>query len=105
MDNNDWIKELKEGDKVVISNRHGKSITTVAKITPKGFIKTEKGFQFNQDGSQRGGDTWNSFYLRQLTEDVLLEFKKNGLMRKCKEIDFSKLSIEQFEQILEIVKK
>jgi len=105
MNDKEWIKDLKEGDKVVVSSRHGKSITVVTKITPKGFVKTDK-YQFNQDGSQRGNsDRWNPFYLEQLTDEVLLEFKKNGLVRKCKEIKFSELSIEQIEQILSICDK
>jgi len=40
---NAWMKDLKVGDKVVVSSRNGRSITTIAKITPTGIIKTEKG--------------------------------------------------------------
>lgn len=103
MNGNEWIKELKVGDKVAITSRNGRSITTIAKITPTGIIKTEKGSQFNPDGFQRGGDGWGAYSLQQLTDEVKLEFKKNGLVRKCKEVDFSKLTIEQLEQILNII--
>jgi len=102
MNENEWMKELRVGDKVVISNRNGKSITTIVKITPTGIIKTEKGAQFNPDGFQRGGDTWSNYSLNQLTDELQLEFKKKGLVKKFKEIDFSKLSIEQLEQIISI---
>ena len=106
MDDKEWIKNLKAGDKVVIeTNNYGKSITSVVKITPKGFINTESGKQFNPDGSQRGGSTWNYSSLSQLTDEVLLEFKKKRLVNKCKEIDFSKLSIDDLEQILNICGK
>jgi hypothetical protein len=101
----DWIKDLKVGDKVVVeSNNYGKAITSVEKITPKGFIKTKNGHQFNPDGSQRGGSSWTYSFLSQLTDEVLLKFKKK-LVNQCKEIDFSKLNIDDFEQILNISEK
>jgi len=103
MDDKKWIQDLKAGDKVVIyTNNYGKAITSVVKITPKGFINTESGKQFNPDGSQRGGSTWSYSSLCQLTDEVLLEFKKKRLVNKCKAIDFSKLSIDDLEKILNI---
>lgn len=105
MINNDWLKELKVGDKVVVNNRYRKILTTVIKITPKGFIKTENGFQFNSDGTQRSSNIWDSATLLQFTDEVMLEFKKNKLVNQCKEIKFSELTIEQLEQILLIVNK
>jgi len=106
MDDKEWIKELKVGDTVVVAtNNYGNKITTVVKITPKGFINTESGKQFNPDGSQRGGGNWSYSSLCQLTDEVLLEFKKKRLIKQCKEIDFSKLSIDNLEQILNICNK
>jgi len=103
MNDKKWIQDLKAGDKVVIeTNNYGKAITSVVKITPKGFINTESGKQFNPDGSQRTGSTWSYSSLSQLTDEVLLEFKKKRLVTKCKEIDFSKLSIDDLEKILNI---
>ena len=99
MSNKDWIKDLKVGDKVIIAtNNYSNQITSVVKITPKGFINTQNGKQFYPNGSQVGGDS-RDFYLLQLTDELLIEFKKNGLVRKCKEIDFSKL------EVLFVVKK
>jgi len=106
MSSEEWIKNLKVGDKVVVATgSYGRRITTVTKITPKGFINIESGQQFTQDGHQRGGDTWHRAYLSELTDAVRLEFKKNSLVQKCKEINFEKLSIEQLEQILLISKE
>lgn len=101
MNENNWIQELKVGDKVVVeTNNYGKVITTVTKITPKGYINTESGKQFNPNGSQRGGGNWSYSSLTQLTSEVLLEFKKKKLVSQCKEIRFEELSIDQLQQIL-----
>jgi len=105
MEGNDWIKDLKVGDKVVTSSSYRKSISTVTTITPKGFIKTDSGHTFNANGGQRGGDTWHRTSLYQLTDKVVSEFKKVELIGKCNNIKFSELTIGQLEQILSIVDK
>ena len=102
MNDREWIKELKVGDRVVTSSRHGKSTTTVSRITSKGSIKTENGFSFNQDGSRKGSDTWNPISLLQLTDDLLLEFKKGKLVSQCKAIKFEELDTDQLQRILYI---
>ena len=99
----EWVKGLKVGDKVVVGSTYRKSITAVTKITPKGFINTDSGHQFNADGSQRGGDTWHRSYLQPLTDDILSEFKKDNLVGKCNNIKFKELTVGQLEQILVII--
>ena len=96
----EWVKDLKVGDKAVVGSTFRKSITTVTKITPKGFINTDSGHQFNIDGYQRGGGTWNRTSLLQLTDDLQLEFKKEKLVSQCKVIKFEELDIDQLEEIL-----
>jgi len=100
-----WIKDLKVGSKVIVANNYGEKITTVTKITPKGFIKVESGKMFNPDGGERGGSNWNYTSLLQLTDDILLKFKKKELISQCEEIRFSELNTEQLEQILLITSK
>jgi len=106
MEEKNWIQELKAGDKVVVSTgSYDKKITSVTKITPKGFINVESGQTFTSDGNQRGGDTWHRTYLSQLTDEVALGFKKQALVNRCKVIQFNKLTVEQLEKILSILKE
>jgi len=106
MGSEEWIKHLKVGDKVVISTgSYSRRVTSVTKITPKGFINIESGQTFTQDGYQRGGDTWHRASLSEFTDEIALEFKKIKLISQCKEIQFGKLTIEQLEQILLISKE
>jgi len=83
MDDKEWIKILKIGDKVATSEkfRERKMITTVTKITPDGIIKTTHGHQFNQMGEDviRG-----DVYLHQLPDEILLELRKRGFKNENK---------------------
>jgi len=101
----EWIKNLKVGDEVVVTTgSYGKRISKVTKITPKGFINVGHEY-FNPNGSQRGGDTWHKSSLSQLTDEVMLEFKKKRLVGKCIDIKFTELTIEKLENILSIATK
>jgi len=77
MSDNGWIEELKEGDKVY--TRGGSfqtdnlTLTTVKKITPKGYIRTKN------DRLYRGGhcrvDSWTHYDLVQYTPELETKLK------------------------------
>lgn len=55
----EWIKNLKQGDKVIVSNYSGWGPSiyyeeVVERITPKGMIRVA-GYLYREDGNRRGG--------------------------------------------------
>lgn len=100
----EWIKNLKVGDKVFVNWRMGKSLRTVDKITPKGYIKVG-GSLYNTDGSERNSDVWSRCRLSEATPEEINLFaekltikKAMGLMRSIKEI-----TLEQANKIIELL--
>ena len=77
-----WLKDLKEGDKVIVQSRYNTSIKTITKITPSGRIKIESD-QFDSFGQQSPGDKWYPVYLEQWTQ------KKEDDMKRI--INFKKM--------------
>lgn len=83
MSNNNWLSELKAGDKVVINNYGHREIHFVEKITPSGMIKVN-GSLYNKDGSKRGASY--GFGLSQCTPEIEKEiaeirFIKNVIIK------------------------
>lgn len=83
------VENLKPGDKVFVSGRFGRSLHTVEKITPKGFIKVN-GSLYNQNGYERGGDPWSFTSIHPASEEEIIAYNKErfvvGVMKKLKEI-------------------
>ena len=106
----DWLKNLKVGDKVIVSTNSGRtSVQTITNITPVGNIKVG-GILFTKYGSQRASNRWGRAVLMEYTEDLaqqLLEAKvkseARGWMRKYADGVGVTLSLQQAEQILEIL--
>jgi len=102
-----WIRELKVGDKVIVS-RGGYNtscyIDVVDRITPKGFIGVG-GFLFRETGRLRGeGKRW----ITQATEEALEKIKQEKELGKCIDImndivkNRRKLTYEQAVEISRI---
>lgn len=93
MENKDWIKELKVGDKVFIEQRHGLSLTTVKTITKKGYIRTEYNYLF-RNGTCRI-DAYTSWDLKQCTPELENKFHFNNkiarMRKEIKNVDYSKV--------------
>jgi len=103
----EWIKELKAGDKVYIdSSRFGSiqlSLTTVKKITPKGYVRTNN----NNDSLFRNG-WYQSWHLVQWTQEIEDKLKAeahfNQLAHSINAIDARTLTPEQVQKIYDIIK-
>ena len=108
----EWIKNLAAGDKVYIdSSRFGSTVldlTTVKKITPKGYVRTND----NNDSLFRNGwyrvDSWGSWHLVQWTQDLEDKLKAkahfNQLAHSINAVDARTLTPDQVQKIYDIIK-
>lgn len=108
----EWIKDLKTGDKVYIdSSRFGSTqlnLTTVKKITPKGYVRTND----NNDSLFRNGwhrlNSWDHWHLVQWTQELEDKLKAeahfNQLAHSINAIDARTLTPEQVQKIYDIIK-
>lgn len=77
---NEWIKELKAGDLVFVSNRHGTTLCQVEKITPRGFVKAGGMYFRPDDGVERGTDLWCVTSIHQATDESVERYQRNALI-------------------------
>jgi hypothetical protein len=103
---NDWIKNLKEGDMVIVSNTWHTTITHVDKITPTGLIKIGADL-FYQTGSKRGGGTWDSEHLREATPETIAKIRADVAISKAINLmrNTPKITYDQAVKIIEILGK
>lgn len=105
MPNNEWIKNLKPGDKVIIKYNGTSKIVTVEKITPAGNIKAG-GVLFNKLGIER-----NSYYyhysksfLAEATPDAIKKCEDEHLVQKAKRlVDENVFSAEKAKVIISML--
>ena len=105
------LKDVKAGDKVILETGgwwRSKSVETVEKITPKGFIKVREGlYAVNDDGTKATVRGNSSAWLYPYTEeeDRKIQEARYVASVKRKMIEFEgKLTFEQAKQISEILK-
>ena len=102
----EWVKALKVGDVVVYDRGsfYGNNyiIDKVAKITPTGIFKTEKGMSFKPDGEVRGSEGW--FCLQPLTNEIILHLQKRKILSLIRTTDLTKLPDEKLREIYKIIK-
>lgn len=106
---NEWLKSLKEGDKVFIENINSMGsrliLDTVKKITPTGKIRTSNDMLF-KNGDYHAG-AWTFYNLVQWTqtlEDELNALKElKSMIYKIREFDFRKLSFDQVSRMYGII--
>lgn len=93
MNNKDWLKDLKKGDKVIEQGTGIGSIDyirEVERVTPSGRIILTTGTTFNPDGRLRGGKSaWGTNRLEQATDKALARVKRDNLLRSTKNLSRS----------------
>ena len=108
----EWITNLKAGDKVYIdSSRFGSTVlnlTTVKKITPMGYVRTnDNNDSLFRDGSYRI-DSWTRWDLVQWTQELEDKLKAkahlNQLAHSINAVDARTLTPEQVQKIFDIIK-
>ena len=105
----EWIKELKEGDKVYsyggrLGNRQ-RSLHTVKKITPKGHIRLDDDDLY-MDGYHRM-DAWGGYYLKQYTPELEQKLAQAAHISKMQytinNMDMRKISTDKLQRIWDIL--
>lgn len=103
LDKSEWIATLKQGDEVIVSSRWNKSISKVAKVTPKGAIRLENGDLYNNFGYKKTTDRWCVTSIEPITDAILYELKRKELVGKLKAFNLETLTVEQLKQMLSII--
>lgn len=108
----EWITDLKAGDKVYIkqgglgSAKDTLYLTTVKRVTPVGNIKTENGSLF-RNGSHKI-DSWRHEYLREWTQELDDKLKAeahfNQIAHSINAVDARTLTPEQVQKIYDVIK-
>lgn len=107
-----WAKDLKAGDKVVISPRTGSRYISKVKRMTKTLIITENGSRFSKKWLRVPGNSWSPTSIMKWTQEleyaIKLKKKKKVLIQlidiNLKKIDFTKMEIEQLENFLSNVR-
>lgn len=100
-----WLEELKAGDLVVVSDRHGDEIKKVSKVTPKQIkvfvYTTGTGYEssyWKESGDLVGQDPFYYRHLKEATPERLQLIRdKNKFNRLSKWVKDSKFSLEELE--------
>ncbi len=100
----EWIKNLKVGDKVFVCWRMGRSLKTVEKITPKGYIKVG-GSLYNADGSERNSDIWSRCYLSEATPEAIRLFTEQATIKRAIKLmqETKEITLEQASKIIDLL--
>ena len=105
MPNNEWIKNLKPGDKVIIKYNGTSQVVTVEKITPAGNIKAG-GVLFNKLGVERNSDFYHysKLFLAEATPDAIKQCEDEQLVQKAKRlVDENVFSVEKAKIIISML--
>lgn len=98
------LENVRVGDKLFIENRNFNGIVTVERITATLVIT--KLYRFNKKtGKAQGYDSWSSVWARPATADDTAQVYRKKLIRKCEDLSFESLTVEQIENILKIANK
>ena len=75
----DWLKNLKAGDSVIVSNGWNDEIRSIEKVTQSGLIKV-CGKLYDKYGRARGEHGYHINRLVQATEDRIQEIENNRMI-------------------------
>ena len=97
------LEGVRVGDKLFVTSRNSDGVVTVERITATLVIT--KLYRFNKKtGKAQGSDCWSSTWARPATDDDIKQAYRKRLIRKCEDLTFELLTVEQMENILEIAK-
>lgn len=101
------LKDLVEGDEVLVTGMYHRHIAKVDKVTKTQIIVNNARFK-RDSGWQCGSDRWNVRQISVPTEkeisDVKEENLRNTLVYAISSFDFKRLSTDELKQVYNIVK-
>ena len=100
--NDNWLKELKAGDKVFVCSNGGRSLETVQRITPTGRVVVNNTQYTNGSNTS---NMWNILRLEEATEEKIQKYKNACFVRRVFEAMRVKkcMTYSQAKQINEIL--
>ena len=108
----DFLKNLKAGDKVIVSDRYASCVRVVQRLT-KTLIIVDEGDgrnagRYNRNsGWLTGFDIWNSASLKEATQEKISkvneENKRLNQLRKIKSFRYPILNNDQLDRIVNIL--
>ena len=97
----DWLKNLKADDYVIISSRRGKRLTRVQKITPTGRVIVDN-IQFI--GGANRSNKWDIMTLEEATTEAVEKYKAIQFIRAVKlAMNNTKMTYKQAQEINKIL--
>lgn len=101
------LENINVGDKLFVYNKYGENIETVTKVTKTLAITDRHRFRI-KDGMAIPTDKWFNTYAMPATPEDIERVEKENVRRKnimfCDTADFSNLTYEQLERIVNIIK-
>lgn len=101
------LKDLVEGDEVLVTGMYHRHIAKVDKVTKTQIIVNNARFK-RDSGWQCGSDRWNVRQISVPTEKEISDIKKEDFRKKLiyaiSSFDFKRLSTDELKQVYNIVK-
>lgn len=99
-----WLKDLKAGDKVIVSSRWHRTIQTVDKVTPTGRINIGATV-YDNTGRERGSQSWSYGKLEQATPEAIEKIRRDKIIKEALNTarEVKTLTYEQAVAILNIL--
>lgn len=95
------LENVNVGDKLFVSNGWIGYLETVERLTNTLVITKVHRFA-RKSGRLSGSTCWDALYARIATDEDVAKVRREQMIRKCRDVDFSILTNTQLEQILEI---
>ena len=108
MRNNDFLKDLKPGDKVIVRRVYGARVDTIEHITPTGQIKVKGDTYRFKNGERMGRGMWDKIvYLEPWSEaaeqKIKEEQRRAHMADYLNTLKFDFFSYTKLTKIMEIV--
>lgn len=101
------LKDLVEGDEVIVTGMYHRHIAMVDKVTKTQIIVNNARFR-RDSGWQCGSDRWNIRRISVPTEKEISDVKEENFRKKLiyaiSSFDFKRLSTDELKQVYNIVK-
>ena len=101
------LKDLVEGDEVLVTGMYHRHIAKVDKVTKTQIIVNNARFK-RDSGWQCGSERWNIRRISVATEKEITDVKKEDFRKKLiyaiSSFDFKRLSTDELKQVYNIVK-